>query len=358
MNLVGDIGEFGAVCLWYLNKKTLVFGAKFDGAKSLLVGKLITRRGAYQRPFLHFGMFSLIILGLVSAPLFINQYPTKASANAIEETPSSILNTVTATAVKTVESEKPRRDIVEYTIQKGDTLSGIAKNYGVDTASIKALNPKLSINDLSVGTIIKVPPVSGVIIMVKKGDTVNALAKKYGLESAQPIADWPYNSFANDETFELAAGQSLVIPGGVMPEEAVRPVYQTTPGQTLFARGTGALMWPAGGTITQRFTWYHNGIDIANGIGTSIIGADSGRVVVAERSGYNGGYGKYIKVDHGNGLSTLYAHLSEVSVSVGDNISRGQLIGKMGSTGRSTGSHLHFAVFSGDNAVNPAGLLK
>jgi murein DD-endopeptidase MepM/ murein hydrolase activator NlpD len=358
MALLDDIREFGGTWHWYLGKKFRGFGERFDGLKAVVVDKLMARRGAYQRPFLHFGMFSLMMLGLVSAPLLINQYPTKASVSAAEDTPSSILNTATAVSVRTVESEKPRRDVITYTVKKGDTLSAIAKDHGVDTASIKALNPDLSINNLSVGMTIKIPPVSGVIVTVKKGDTINSLAKKYGLESAQPIVDWPYNSFANDETFELTAGQTLVIPGGVMPEETVRPVYQTTPQQSLFARGSGALMWPTGGVITQQFSWYHNGLDIANGLGTGIAAADSGRVVTAERSGYNGGYGRYIKIDHGNGLVTLYAHLSEVNVSVGDNVGRGQIIGKMGSTGRSTGPHLHFVVFSGGSPVNPLGLLK
>ncbi|MDO8515614.1 MAG: M23 family metallopeptidase [bacterium] len=358
MNLLSDLGEYGKTWQWYLAKKAGSFGVRFDTAKSVIVDKLVVRRGAYQRPFLHFGMMTLVVIGMVSAPVLINNYPTQASAADVSESPSSVLNTVTALSTKTTESEKPRRDIVEYTVQKGDTVSLIAKNYGVDIASIKALNPKLSVNYLSVGDVVKIPPVTGVIVTVKKGDTITALAKKYGLESSQPLVDWPYNSFANDETFELLAGQTLVIPGGVMPEEIIRPVYQLTPTQTLFARGSGALSWPASGTMTQYFSWYHNGDDIANGVGTPIAAADSGRVILAERSGYNGGYGKYIKVDHGNGLVTLYAHMSEVMVNVGDNVGRGGLLGKMGSTGRSTGSHLHFVVFSNGTAINPLSLLK
>lgn len=358
MNLVSDVGEYGKIWRWYLGKKAESFGVRFEGVKSVVVDKLVVRRGAYQRPFLHIGMMTLVVVGMVSTPVLINNYPTRASASTVEESPSSVLNTATALTTKTTESEKPRRDIIEYAVQKGDTASAIAKNYGVDVASIKALNPKLAVDDLAIGDVVKIPPVTGVIVTVKKGDTISSLAKKYGLESSQPMVDWPYNSFANDETFELAAGQQLVIPGGVMPEEIIRPVYQMTPAQTLFARGSGALSWPTSGTMTQYFSWYHNGDDIANAVGTAIVAADSGRVILAERSGYNGGYGKYVKVDHGNGMVTLYAHMSEVFVNVGDNVGRGGFLGKMGSTGRSTGSHLHFVVFSNGVAVNPLNLLK
>ncbi len=358
MILLSDVGEYGKAWKWYLGKKAGSFGWRFEGAKSFVVDKLVVRRGAYQRPFLHFGMMTLVVVGMISAPVLINNYPTRASAASNQESPSSVLNTATAVTTKTTESEKPRRDVVEYVVKKGDTVSVIAKNYGVDIASIKALNPKLSVDDLTIGDVVKIPPVSGVIITVKKGDTIDSLAKKYGLESSQPLVDWPYNSFANDETFDLAAGQTLVIPGGVMPEEIIRPVYQMTPSQTLFARGSGALSWPASGTMTQYFSWYHNGDDIANSLGTPIAAADSGRVILAERSGYNGGYGKHVKVDHGNGLVTLYAHMSEVFVNVGDNVGRGGLLGKIGSTGRSTGPHLHFTVYQNGVAVNPLSLLK
>jgi len=358
MTLITDIGEYGKTWHWYLSKKARSFGFRFDRVKALLVDKLLVRRGAYQKHFLHLGMTTFVVLSIVSAPVLINQYPTHASSSSEDVTPSSVLNTATAISTKTLESEKPRRDIVTHLVQKGETLSEIAKNYNVDTASIKALNPKLSVNNLSVGDEIKIPPVSGVIITVKKGDTIYTLAKKYGLEAAQPIVDWPYNSFANDETFELAAGQSLVIPGGVMPEEVVRPVYRVAPQQNLFARGSGALLWPAGGVITQHFSWSHNGEDIAASVGSPILAADSGRVILSIRGGYNGGWGTYVKIDHGNGLVTLYAHLSETLVNVGDNVSRGQQIGRMGSTGRSTGSHLHFTVYSNGVSVNPASFLK
>lgn len=324
----------------------------------MVVDKLLFKRGAYQRPFLHVGMVSLVVVGMVAAPVLLNNYPTSATSGEGTATPlSAVLNTETA-MTGTTESIKPRRDVVEYTVRSGDTLSMIAKSYGVDVDSIKYLNPKIDVDNLALGDVVKIPPVSGLIITVKSGDTIYSLAKKYSLASAQPIVDWPYNSFVDDEKFTLAAGQTLIIPGGVPPEEIVRPVYQMTPSQTIFTRGSGALSWPTNGIVSQYFSWYHNGVDIANAVGTPVAAADSGRVVLSIMGGWNGGWGNYIKVDHGNGLVSLYAHLSEIFVNVGDNVNRGQLIGKMGSTGRSTGPHTHFTVYSNGVAINPLGLLK
>lgn len=359
MALLSDIGEYGKTWKWYCEKKSRAFGLWFESEKSLLVDKLLFKRGAYQRPFLHVGMVSLVVVGMVAAPVLLNNYPTSATGGEeLATPPSAILNTATAVAVETKESVKPRRDVTEYTIKSGDTFSGLAADFGVDVDSIKYLNPKVDPDDLSPGDVIKIPPVSGMIVTVKSGDTIYSLAKKYSLASAQPIVDWPYNSFVDDEKFTLAAGQSLVIPGGVPPEENIHPVIQTTPAVSLFARGTGALSWPTNGAITQYFSWYHNGVDIANTTGTAVAAADSGRVILAMHGGWNGGWGSYIKIDHGNGLESLYAHLSEVFVNVGDNVGRGGLIGRMGSTGRSTGSHTHFTVYSNGVAINPLGLLR
>lgn len=355
-SLLSELGEWTQTLGWYFSKKGKRLGEATDTGKGVVVGWLLARRGAYQRPFLHIGMVSLLVLGMVSAPILVNKYPTSAATE--EVSPSTVLNTITAddVNVNTVESVKPRRDVVTYTVKSGDTISAIAKAYGVDTDSIHYLNPTLSIHNITPGDQIKIPPVSGVIIKVKSGDTIYTLAKKYGLASAQPIVDWPYNNFVDDEKFTLAAGQDLVIPGGIPPEENITPVVQTTPNNGPFTRGSGILAWPTNGVITQYFSWYHNGTDIANNIGTPITAADSGRVVTVLYQNHD--YGYHVIIDHGNGYRTLYGHMSAIFVQVGDNVSRGTLIGRMGSTGRSTGPHLHFTVFHNGVAVNPLSLLK
>jgi murein DD-endopeptidase MepM/ murein hydrolase activator NlpD len=125
--------------------------------------------------------------------------------------------------------------------------------------------------------------------------------------------------------------------------------------------GTGQLVWPVNGTITSRFgvrqhpvfgdMRFHGGIDIGAAHGTTVVAADAGSVII---STYNSSYGNYIVISHGNGMTTLYAHLSTRSVSVGDSVSRGQQIGRVGSTGVSTGPHLHFEVSVNGTRVNPS----
>ncbi len=353
----GDIAEYGKTLVWYGQKKLALFGSVFETGKGVVVEVLKARRGTYQKPFLHVGMVLLTVGAVVSAPIIANNYPTKAVA-ADATSPSAVLNLSTDIASMDTQTEvsvKPRRDIENYSVQGGDTLSSIAKQFGVDVTSITYLN---NIDDgkiLKPGDVIEIPPVSGIIVKVKSGDTIGSLAKKYGLPSSQPIVDWPYNSFANDETFALSAGQTLVIPGGTPPEVAPAPVY-STPNSGLFAQGSGQFGWPTHGIITQYFAWYHNGLDIANNIGTPILAADSGRVISVLYQNHD--YGYHIIIDHGNGYQTLYGHMSKILVSIGDNVTRGQEVGLMGETGRATGPHLHFTVFLGNTAVNPLTLLK
>lgn len=118
--------------------------------------------------------------------------------------------------------------------------------------------------------------------------------------------------------------------------------------------GSGSLMWPVSGYISQYFG-RHTGIDIAGSTGSTVVAADGGTVTFA---GWNGGYGNCILINHGNGLSTRYAHCSKLYVSVGQSVARGQSIGARGSTGNSTGPHLHFEVLSGGKFVNPLNYLR
>lgn len=118
---------------------------------------------------------------------------------------------------------------------------------------------------------------------------------------------------------------------------------------------TGILAWPVSGSISQYARSGHMAIDIAGGTGSPVQAADAGTVTFA---GWDGGYGKCLVINHGNGLSTRYAHCSSLSVSVGDAVSRGQTIATRGSTGRSTGPHLHFEVLSGGSLVNPLNYLR
>ncbi len=350
-----DVTEYFKSLGWYLNRKLSIVGVYFETGKGVVVTVLKTRRGTYQKPFLHAGMVILMAVAIFSTPVIINQYPTSAAASVLTTSQTPVLTDIANVDTVTEESQKPRRDIETYTVKGGDTLSSIAKAFGVETDSIAYLNDIPVEKILRPGDTIRIPPVSGIVVTVKSGETIASLAKKYGLPSPQPIVDWPYNSFANDETFALSAGQTLVIPGGKPP--AIAPAalrYVNTP--TLFAGGSGQFSWSTGGIITQNFSWYHAGVDIANNYGTGIAAADSGRVISVQY--LNSGYGYHVIINHGNGFQTLYGHLSKIYVNEGDDITRGQIIGLMGSTGRSTGNHLHFEIHAGNTPVNPLGYLK
>ncbi|MCL4387367.1 M23 family metallopeptidase, partial [Patescibacteria group bacterium] len=156
----------------------------------------------------------------------------------------------------------------------------------------------------------------------------------------------------------LAIGQILTVPDGVKPSEkpTAPRIRQITPDAgTVVASGTFA--WPVSGSITQNFAWYHKGTDIANRNAPDVLAADAGKVIVAGwPDGY--GYGNRVIIDHQNGYKTLYAHLSRIYVVPGQTVARGAAIGKMGSTGRSTGTHLHFEVTREGSYLNPLSVLR
>jgi len=351
--------------------------AVFESFKSLLVGKMYQQRGKNAQRFVNIAMVTVMVFGVALGPsLVVNDSQAQAvlasgfrSKFAFAQENSSLdgsqvlgLSTDNQMAVDplTQVSEKPRADIFEYTVEDGDTLAEIAKKFGVDVDSIKWLNTGLNEKKIKPGSIMKIPPVVGVIHTVRSGETVYSIAKKYDV-SAQAIVDFPFNEFTNDETFTLAIGQQVIVPDGQMPDAPLlmprtNLANQLTPNAGVVS-ATGSWIWPAAGRITQYYKAWHKGLDIANHDGGSILAADSGTVVVA---GWvdNTGYGNRVMVDHGNGTMTLYAHLSSIAVKVGQTVNRGNVLGQMGSTGRSTGTHLHFEVRTSMGNIDPLGVLK
>ena len=240
-----------------------------------------------------------------------------------------------------------RSGIAEYTVQPGDSLSFIARDYGVSIESIMWANGLRDSNSIREGNILKIPPVSGVVHTVKSGDSISSIAKKYGANSDEIIA---YNDLPLDG--KLRINDELIIPDGKIA--TVGTSYTATAISFGHLPDLGNYFAPpTSGRISQ---WLHgrNAIDIANSWGTPIYAAASGTIVAAVKSGYNGGYGLFVKISHPNGTDTLYAHLSKVSagVVVGETVQKGQQIGSMGSTGRSTGNHLHFEVHGAKNLLS------
>lgn len=244
-----------------------------------------------------------------------------------------------------------RTQPVIYIVQPGDNPSLIAARFGLKTESVIWANPGLERHPdlLNVGEELIIPPVDGVLHTVQKGDTLESIAKKYKV-SVEAIIGYAPNNLTPDS--ELVPGQKIMVPGGQKPYVApvVRPAATWVKAGP-FSGATGSFMWPVSGVITQGPHQYHMGLDIANAIGTPVVAADAGVVVFAGWD--NSGYGYSIVVDHGNGFMTRYAHLSAFFVKAGDQVKKGEMIGKVGSTGRSTGSHLHFEIIYQGIRRNP-----
>jgi len=241
-----------------------------------------------------------------------------------------------------------RNQIVEYTVQTGDLLSFVASDYGVSVDSIIWANNLANANSIKPDQVLRIPPVSGVIHKVKNGETVTSIAKKYGIPSDKILA---FNDLKEGQPLEI--NEELIVPDG-----QIKSLIITKPGaQSAIAKRFSYLpnlgdyfMIPTQGRISQGLHG-RNGADLANSCGTPIYAAADGNTITADAVGYNGGFGKFIKLNHPNATETLYAHLSKIVILSGQTVAKGQLIGIMGSTGRSTGCHLHFEVHGARNPL-------
>jgi len=256
----------------------------------------------------------------------------------------------------TVLAERERMHVITYTVQANDNVWSIAQGFGLKAETLLWANPKVesSPDMLSVGQTLVVPPVDGIWYTVQKGDTVEKLAKTY-----QTSVDKIVTSELNDlqEPYSLVPGQQIMLPDGrkkVVPSNYY-PMTRVGTAPKGAPKGTGNFAWPAVGYLSQRYWSGHLGIDIANSTGTPIRAADGGYVVQAGVDTW--GYGNQVLIDHGNGYVTRYAHLQTIKVKAGQSVEKGQVIGTMGSTGRSTGPHLHFEVIYSNTRRNPLGFL-
>lgn len=301
-------------------------------------------------------MAGLTTFGMMIAPAIAQEFPG-TSLDPWELPQTSAVLSATTDATSTLISDKVRAEIVAYEVQEGDTLSSIAQKFGVNEETVLWQNDLTKNSTIKPGQVVEVLPVTGIAYKVKKGDTVQSIANAHD-SSSQAIVDFDFNTFTNDETFELAIGQVIIVPEGVPPakasESAPRTLRITPDAGTVVA--SGSFVWPTSGSISQNYAWYHPGLDIANRSLPNVLAADSGTVVTAGWSGY--GYGNHVVINHGNGFVTLYAHMSALYVTPGQTVARGAAIGKVGSTGRSTGPHLHFEVIQNGVHLNPLSVLQ
>jgi len=314
----------------------------------------------------------LIATGIVIAPIVKSRYPTlgREEKEFTRYVSQIVLTTTSAQAVETTtqESVKPRDKIVVYKIKKGDTITSIAKKFfgRDDQLAIKTILWENNLTDadtLEPDQEIKILPAPGIAHRVQPADTIYSIAKKYNPDNdtaganPQKIVDFPFNDFLDDETFALAVSSSeddyIFVPDGVKPEPKPvrRQYFAQIPQAPIESAAPGIFSWPLSGGISQFFSWWHRAIDITQDIGVPIAAAAAGRVTVIDPSTW--GYGYHVIIDHGNGYQTLYAHLADFSVGVGQSVSAGQTVGHVGLTGRTTGAHLHFEIRQNGVLVNP-----
>jgi len=260
-----------------------------------------------------------------------------------------------AVVPRTLIPRRYRIDPITYTVQPGDSASSIADQFGVSVETILWNNGNLEDNPdyLDLGDVLTILPVSGVYHTVVDGDTLESIAEQYKADAADIIS---YEGNHLQEPYVLEVGQKLIVPDGRKPYKVRHVVAWDGPIPEGAKRGSGVFGWPMSGWISQRYHEYHPAIDIAGPEGTSIKAADSGYVAVVGRS--DTGYGRYVLIDHGNGFQTLYAHFSVIVVEVGQSVAKGETIGLCGSTGKSTGPHVHFEVKLNGVRRNPLLYLK
>ena len=339
-------------------------GLNFEFFKNFVVDALLVRRGANTSLFIHASILGLALTVLVtggvlsSTSVISGSYPGVPAnpliAGASEDLPNTGVISLSITPV-TVISDKPRDETIDYEVKTGDTVSSIAQEYGVSEETILWANNLSATSQIKEGQKLEILPVSGIAHKVEGGDTIYSIAKKYRA-SAQAIVDFPFNDVGDN--FALSTGQTLIVPDGAPPEKP-KPAptqYLARENIPIADLGTAQFIWPASGELSQSFSWYHPGVDISNLGGGPIRASDAGTVVVASWPD-NYGYGNRIEIDHGNGYLTRYAHLSSIYVSVGQKVAKGDVIGMMGSTGRSSGIHLHIEVRKDGTALNPLSLL-
>lgn len=262
--------------------------------------------------------------------------------------------------VSTQLTKRKRTENIVYTVKSGDSISTIAEEFEISASTIMWENNLSAYSIIRPGDQLTILPVSGITHKVTSGETLSSILNKYDIKEEDLLA---YNKI--DDASKLSVGQTLLIPGGkkvnyVQPESTKTTGYSAikefVKAPNAPAASGNMMNWPTEGhRITQYYSWRHYGLDIANKIGTPLYAADAGTV---EQAGWGTGYGNQILIDHGGGKKTRYAHASQLFVKVGDKVSKGETIAAMGSTGWSTGPHLHFEVIINGTKYNPLNYIK
>ncbi|MEK7540791.1 MAG: LysM peptidoglycan-binding domain-containing protein [Patescibacteria group bacterium] len=345
-------------------------------------------KGLFKNPLFYFGLFSFVLLGAISFGnnsfadldglknsdiVFFNTFfkanntekdsPFFSKNEAITlETPDlkiaqdnsvygisppRVLTTQVLGAIFG-ESVQNSKDIIEYSVEPGDTLESIALDFNISLNTLLWANELSKNSKIKVGQTLVVLPVSGVIYIVRSGDTLSEISKVYKSKTNDIVS---FNDLSNEG--DIFIGDILVVPNGVMPTKAPSAPYQAPLASSFF-------IFPTEGRITQGLHWY-NAVDIANKCGTPIYAAAPGQVQKT-KFGYNFGGGNTITILHSNGVVTYYGHLMTIFVKPGDRVDVGERIALMGGApgmagaGKSTGCHVHWGAVGAKNPLSKYGV--
>jgi len=305
-------------------------------------------------------------------PLLESQQNPPASENGalnlvpVDEIPIQVSDELALVAPRNpigVYADVSHDEIVVYTVKSGDSPTGIAKRFGITLNTLLWANDIRNASLIKVGDQLVILPVSGVKYQVKRGDTIESIAKKFKpkdeLDIGSVVIDiLQFNGLAVNEQLQIES--IIIIPDGEMsipiPSSPIsRP--PTTPHRSIgLPEYIGYFLRPVIGGRNVRATKNnphglhgYNGVDLAVNSGSVLMASAEGIVIQAKSTGWNSGYGKYTVLSHPNGTQTLYAHLSSILVSVGQRVVQGATIGYVGSTGNSTGPHVHFEIRGAKN---------
>lgn len=235
-----------------------------------------------------------------------------------------------------------------YYVRKGDTLWDISRAHKVDLGSLMALNHINERTTLKIGMKLKLPAGSARLHCIKPGESMWAIASSYQISTAELIKLNPEHNPGN-----LKIGANLRI-----PDRAAYRVAQADPSRSL-ALPAGALAWPVIGMITSGYGWrssgFHHGVDIAAKVGTPIKACAGGKVIAAE---YKPVYGRTVVIEHADGKQSLYAHAQKIYVKPGQKVVKGQVVATVGTTGRTTGPHLHLEIKQEGKTLNPLNYIR
>ncbi|MCR4313856.1 MAG: M23 family metallopeptidase [Candidatus Uhrbacteria bacterium] len=296
-----------------------------------------------------------------SAVVTLGQSSSYVSGTVVDARRHTDLDFLEETATPVVGEEAPAKTVSgpartsteTYVVQEGDTLGRIAEQYDLSLSTILWSNGLSYTSTIQPDQELSILPVDGVLYTVKSGDTLGRIARNYSVD-----VDIVMSQNGLESANRLAIGDKLLLPGGEPPSpvttsraSASITTLFTAPSISAPSAGVGGWIWPTDWhTITQYYGWRHTGVDIDGDYTTSSYAARGGVVIY---SGWRSGYGLSVEVDHGDGYVTRYAHHSKNYVAVGDVVSAGQVLAQTGTTGRSTGTHLHFEVIRNGKFQNP-----